>query len=165
MPDFAFNIYQQRTKTAFYEHQTRSRRRSLHHLIPVGGRRFLVMTGADKLMAASRTASNPNPWLRMDLRHNQAQVNRLKITLMPTDTYKVEFYHQKLVDWEPVITNQQTFEMVYGEDLPALLPRSRATIPTCSPYMMRASEAPTIIHPGWNQYRRQLSPPLPTWKC
>ena len=89
-------------------------------LSQLGGRRFLVMTGADKLMAAGRTASNPNPWLRMDLRDNQAQVNRLKITLMPTDTYKVEFYHQKLVDWEPVITNQQTFEMVYGEDLPAL---------------------------------------------
>ena len=89
-------------------------------LSQLGGRRFLVMTGADKLMAAGRTTSNPNPWLRMDLRDNQAQVNRLKITLMPTDNYTVEFYHQKLVDWEPVITNQQTFEMVYGEDLPAL---------------------------------------------
>ena len=77
-------------------------------LSQLGGRRFLVMTGANKLMAAGRTASNPNPWLRMDLRHNQAQVNRLKITLMPTDTYKVEFYHQELVDWEPIITNQQT---------------------------------------------------------
>ena len=89
-------------------------------LSQLGERRFLVMTGADKLMAAGRTASNPNPWLRMDLRRNQAQVNRLMITLMPTDTYKVGFYHQELIDWEPVITNQQTFEMVYGEGLPAL---------------------------------------------
>ena len=89
-------------------------------LLQLGGRRFLAMTGADRLMAAGRTASNPNPWLRMDLRRNQAQVNRLKISLMPTDTYTVEFYHQKLVDWVPVITNQQTFEMVYGEDLPTL---------------------------------------------
>lgn len=89
-------------------------------LVQLGGRRFLTMTGADKLMAAGRTASNPHPWLRMDLRRNQAQVNRLKITLMPSDTYTVEFYHQKLVDWVPVITNQQIFEMVYGEDLPAL---------------------------------------------
>jgi hypothetical protein len=71
-------------------------------LSQLGGRRFLVMTGADKLMAAGRTTSNPNPWLRMDLRDNKAQVNRLKITLMPTDTYKVEFYHQKLVNWEPL---------------------------------------------------------------
>lgn len=89
-------------------------------LMQLGGNKFLVMTGADKLMAAGRTDSNPNPWLRMDLRRNKAQVNRLKITLMPTDTYKVEFYRQVLVDWEPVISHQQTFEMVYGEDLPAL---------------------------------------------
>ena len=81
-------------------------------------RRFLTMTGADKLMAAGRTASNP--WLRLNLRRNQAQVNRLKITLMPTDTYTVEFYHQELVDWVPVITRAQTFELVYGEDLPSL---------------------------------------------
>jgi len=39
---------------------------------------------------------------------------------MPTHPYMVEFCHQKLVDWEPVIINQQTFEMVYGEDLLAL---------------------------------------------
>jgi len=39
-------------------------------LAHLGGHRFLVMTGADKLMAADRTASNPNPWLRMDLRRN-----------------------------------------------------------------------------------------------
>jgi hypothetical protein len=88
-------------------------------LLQLGGR-LLAMTGADKLMAAGRTASNSNPWLRLNLRRNQAKVNRLKITLMPTDTYTVEFYHQELVDWVPVITNKQTFEMVYGEDLPAL---------------------------------------------
>lgn len=89
-------------------------------LLQLGGRRFLDMTGADELMAAGRTASNPNPWLRLNLRRNQARVNRLKITLMPTDTYTVEFYHQELVDWAPVITNKQTFELVYGEDLPSL---------------------------------------------
>lgn len=89
-------------------------------LLQLGGRRFLAMTGADHLMAAGRSASNPNPWLRLNLRRNQAQVNRLKITLMPTGTYKVEFYHQQLVDSVPVITHAQTFEMVYGEDLPAL---------------------------------------------
>ncbi|AMJ64024.1 hypothetical protein [Hymenobacter sp. PAMC 26628] len=89
-------------------------------LMQLGGNKFLVVTGADKLLAAGRTDSNPNPWLRMDLRKNKAQVNRLKITLMPTDTYKVEFYRQVLVDWEPVISHEQTFEMVYGEDLPAL---------------------------------------------
>ena len=89
-------------------------------LMQLGGNKFLVMTGADKLLAAGRTAHNPNPWLRMDLRKNQAGVNRLKITLMPTDTYTVEFYRQVLVDWVPVISHRQTFEMVYGEDLPGL---------------------------------------------
>ncbi|TVT36807.1 hypothetical protein FNT36_25170 [Hymenobacter setariae] len=89
-------------------------------LMQLGGNKFLVMTGANKLMAAGRTEHNPNPWLRMDLRKNKAKVNRLKITLMPTDTYTVEFYQQVLVDWEPVISNQQTFELVYGEDLQTL---------------------------------------------
>ncbi|MDF7815477.1 MULTISPECIES: hypothetical protein [Hymenobacter] len=35
-------------------------------LLQLGGKRFLVMTGAHKLMAAGRTEHNPNPWLRMD---------------------------------------------------------------------------------------------------
>ena len=41
-------------------------------LLQLSGRRFLAMTGADQLMAAGRTASNPNPWLRLNLRRNQA---------------------------------------------------------------------------------------------
>lgn len=89
-------------------------------LLQLGGRQFLAMTGADELMATGRTASNPNPWLRMNLRRNQARVNRLKITLMPTDTYTMEFYHQELVAGVPVITQAQTFELVYGEHLPGL---------------------------------------------
>ena len=89
-------------------------------LLQLGGRRFLAMTGASQLLAAGRTAANPNPWLRMNLRRNEAGVNRLKITLMPTDTYTVEFYHQQLVDCEAVITRKQTFDLVYGEDLPGL---------------------------------------------
>ncbi|GAB2797734.1 hypothetical protein HNQ93_004039 [Hymenobacter luteus] len=89
-------------------------------LLQLGGRRFLAMTGANQLLAAGRTATNPNPWLRMNLRRNEAGVNRLKITLMPTDTYTVEFYHQQLVDCEAVITRKQTFDLVYGEDLPGL---------------------------------------------
>ena len=89
-------------------------------LMQLGGNRFLVMTGANKLMATGRTAHNPNPWLRIDLRRNKAKVNRIKITLMPNDTYTVEFYCQVLVNWVPEISHQQTFEMVYGEDLQTL---------------------------------------------
>ncbi|UYZ65297.1 hypothetical protein [Hymenobacter weizhouensis] len=87
-------------------------------LLQLGGRRFLAMTGADQLLAAGRTPTNP--WLRMNLRRNEAGVNRLKVTLMPTDTYTVEFYHQQLVDCEAVITRKQTFDLVYGEDLTGL---------------------------------------------
>ena len=80
----------------------------------LGGNKFLVMTGAHQLCAAARSEHNPYPWLRMNLRKNQARVNRLKITLMPTDTYRVEFYHQELVDWQPVISHQQTFGSAPG---------------------------------------------------
>ena len=88
----------------------------------LGGPRFWIMTGAHYLSGAARNDSNPNPWLRVSLYpdKNKAGANRMKITLMPTDTYKVEFYHQKLVDLEPIITKKQVFEMVYGEDLQRL---------------------------------------------
>lgn len=88
----------------------------------LGGPRFRIMTGAHDLLGAARTESNPNPWLRVSLYpdENKAGANRMKITLMPTDTYKVKFYHQTLVDLEPVITKEQVFEMVYGEDLQRL---------------------------------------------
>ena len=121
-------------------------------LSQLGGRRFLVMTGADKLMAAGRTARNPNPWLRIDLRRNPARMNRLKITLMPTDTYKVEFYPTG----SRSLPISRPLKWCTGRIYRPSLPRSRATTPTSSPFLMRASEAPNIIHPGWNQYRRQV---------
>lgn len=86
----------------------------LQHL---GGRGFLRMTGAENLFAAGRSASNPLPWLRMDLQTNQAGVNRLKITVSATDNYLMEFYHQQLVDLKPVITNEQSFEEIGAENL------------------------------------------------
>jgi hypothetical protein len=82
----------------------------------LGGRHFLMMTGAHNLFPAGVTEHNPRPWLRMDLHSNQANVNRLKITLI-MDEYKMDFYHQELVNLTPVITNQQIFERVQGEDL------------------------------------------------
>ena len=80
-------------------------------LTQLGGREFLLMTGARQLMAGPISEHNPFPWLRMNLPANQAGVNRLKITLLPSDTYRVEFYHQRLVDWEPVISQAQTFTL------------------------------------------------------
>lgn len=88
----------------------------------LGGSRFRVMTGAHDLIGAARSDSNPNPWLRVSLYpdENKAGVNRLKITLTPSDTYEVEFYHQTLVDLEPVITREQVYNNVYAEDLQTL---------------------------------------------
>ncbi|QKG59124.1 hypothetical protein GKZ68_20805 (plasmid) [Hymenobacter sp. BRD128] len=86
----------------------------LQHL---GGRGFLLMTGAHNLFAAGCSESNPLPWLRMDLQPNQAGVNRLKITVSATDNYRLDFYHQELVDFKPVITNEQVFEEVGVENL------------------------------------------------
>lgn len=89
----------------------------------LGGHEFVKMTGASQFLTAEVSDSNPNPWLRMNLPRNPGGVNRLKITLMANDTYTLEFYHQKLVDWEPVISKKQEFEMVYAEDLRSLFTR------------------------------------------
>ena len=104
----------------------------------LGGKGFLLMTGANNLFAAGRSASNPNPWLRMDLPRNQLGANRFKVTLTPSDTYKVKFYHQKLVDCQAVISQQQVFASVYGEDLPELF-RSVTGFETCLPTIIRAA--------------------------
>lgn len=56
----------------------------------LGSKKFLVVTEADKLVAAGQAAYSLSPWLRMDLQKNQTNVNRLKITLMPTDAYTVK---------------------------------------------------------------------------
>ena len=89
----------------------------------LGGKGFLMMTGASNLFAAGRTESNPYPFLRMDLctelQDERTKVNRLKITLKH-DEYTVDFYYQVLGDLEPVVTNRQVFERQQAEDLAPL---------------------------------------------
>lgn len=104
----------------------------------LGGKGFLLMTGASNLFAAGRSVSNPSPWLRMDLPRNQSCANRFRVTLTPSDTYRVEFYHQKLVDWQPVISKEQAFDSVHGEDLPELF-RSVTGFETRLPTIIRAA--------------------------
>ena len=86
-------------------------------LMQLGGRRFLAFTGSHNLMAAAHSAHNPYPWLRMDLVDNKAGVNRLKISLLPSDTYLVEFYHQRMEGAEAIITQEQNFRGVYFDQL------------------------------------------------
>ena len=92
-------------------------------LVQLGGRRFLAMTGSHRLLQAGRSAHNPNPWLRMDLAENQGQANRLKITYMPNDLYKMEFYHMRLAGADPIVTHEQTFEDVYYDSLQEIFTR------------------------------------------
>lgn len=51
----------------------------------LGGNRFVVMTGSSHFVSDKNT-------LRMHLAKNKSKANRLYITLMPDDTYKMEFF-------------------------------------------------------------------------
>ena len=85
----------------------------------LGGNKFVVMTGSKNFLIADVTETNPLPWLRMDLTRNKAGVNRLKISLLPSDTYRMEFYKQTLdkKTWDVKITKEQTFDGVYCDQL------------------------------------------------
>jgi len=85
----------------------------------LGGNKFIVMTGSKNFMSADVTETNEYPWLRMDLTRNKAGVNRLRISLMPSDTYKLEFYRQQVSKktWDVIITKKQEFENVYADQL------------------------------------------------
>ena len=102
----------------------------------LGGKGFLLMTGASNLFAAGRSSSNPNPWLRMNLPRNQSGANRLKITLLPSDTYEVEFYHQQLAGVEAIITRKKHYVNLYAEDLPEVF-RSVTGFETRLPTIIR----------------------------
>lgn len=92
----------------------------------LGGNKFSVMTGSKNYLQADITETNPNAWLRMDLTKNKSKANRLKISLMPDDTYKMEFYSMRKKSWKQlaldggdlfIIGNEQTIEDVYCDQL------------------------------------------------
>lgn len=73
----------------------------------LGGNKFLVMTGANHLLADGNT-------LRMTLPKNRSKANRLYITLEANDTYTMRFFHftagrlnHKTYEW----TNDKTKEI------------------------------------------------------
>lgn len=92
-------------------------------LAQLGGRGFLLMTGARNLLAAGRSPHNPRPWLRMDLPPNQSGANRFRVLLLPSDTYQVDFYHQQLTAGVAEISQEQVFTDVYADELPGLFRR------------------------------------------
>lgn len=74
----------------------------------LGGNRFLVMTGAKNLVAGSNT-------LQFDLPKTKNRANKVRITLEPSDTYKVEYlrFSRKTLD----LTNISSFSDIYAENL------------------------------------------------
>lgn len=56
-------------------------------LAQLGGRRFIVMTGAKNFLGDTYS-------LTMTLPHNASRANKLKITLSPMDDYTMEFTRQ-----------------------------------------------------------------------
>lgn len=78
----------------------------------LGGRKFLAMTGSKNL--AYGTNENGNDMLSMHLTRNQSKAKYLTITLMPSDTYCVEFTK---ADRAFNLITVQKFDNVYAEDL------------------------------------------------
>ena len=60
----------------------------------LGGSRFIVMTGAKDFVAMDNS-------LCMSLPRNMSKANRLKIKLMPDDTYKMEWIKFSPARWQP----------------------------------------------------------------
>jgi hypothetical protein len=76
-------------------------------LSQLGGPRFIVMTGASNLVGGNNT-------LAFKVGKNDKKVTHVRVTLEPSDTYKVEFL--KIVGTKKPV-NLYTAEDVYAEDL------------------------------------------------
>lgn len=77
----------------------------------LGGRRFVVMTGAKNF------ASSPNGLsFRLPSYLGRNGINTVRITLLPSDTYKVEFSKLRGVKFVPVSVHED----IYCDALAAL---------------------------------------------
>jgi hypothetical protein len=74
----------------------------------LGGRMFLMMTGSYNLLVTENSLS-------MKLRRNSANASGMRITLMPSDTYKIEFY--RIRNMEVIPLEEHTYEDVYFDML------------------------------------------------
>ena len=87
----------------------------------LGGKRFLVFTGSHDLVCTENS-------LRMKLTRNRIGATHLTITLMPNDTYKMEFI--KVVDgnikndYKTEIINLKTYADVYFDMLQDLFEKA-----------------------------------------
>ena len=74
----------------------------------LGGNKFMVMTGAKNLMVDKKEKS-----LHMRIGKNSKGINHVKITLMPDDTYKMDFGRIRKLDYKVV----RSVTGVYAEAL------------------------------------------------
>jgi len=69
----------------------------------LGGGRFVVMTGAKNFEGGDN-------YLRFNIGRNASKANTIKITLMPSDTYKVEFIKKGNVNISDIIRRSTSNE-------------------------------------------------------
>ena len=74
----------------------------------MGGNRFIVMTGSYNFIGSDDS-------LTMKLRTNKAKATHLRVTLMPSDTYKMEFLNCR--KFEVKVKTIKTVEDVYCDQL------------------------------------------------
>ena len=72
----------------------------------LGGNKFAVMTGAKFFVAT-------NNGLSFKVGRNPKNVNKVRITLEPTDTYKMEFIKTSVAEFKIL----ETFEGIYCDGL------------------------------------------------
>lgn len=78
-----------------------------------GGRGFLLMTGARNLLAGSI-------FLAFQLPRSTCGITKVQVTLMPNDTYKMEFWENPDFRRPASLNPVKVYEDVYSEDLQRL---------------------------------------------
>lgn len=82
----------------------------------LGGKGFMFMTGSTKPMVSGRSKESPNPFAQVMLGEHEAGWEKLRVTLMPSDYYKMEFYKGlRAYDEADIVTH--TIEDVDAESL------------------------------------------------
>lgn len=74
----------------------------------LGGNRFIVMTGAKNFVK-----NDKEKWLSFRIGRNKSKANHIRISLLPNDTYRVEFGRIHGANFRVL----DTYDDVYGEDL------------------------------------------------
>lgn len=72
----------------------------------LGGNRFITMTGAKDMVGDDRS-------LQFRIGRNSSKANMVKVTLRPSDTYRVEFLRYARLEVKPV----KTIDGIFAEQL------------------------------------------------